>query len=225
MTERNVTSPDATLVERLRAGDATALDELIERHGSRLYRVARQITGNVADALEVVQDAFLTAFRKIHSFEERAALGSWLYRVAANAALLKRRSRRANREVPLEPHLPSFLADGHRAGDPAYLTADWSQTPEAELLSRETQAILRRTIDELPDPYRAVLILRDIEGLSNEEAAEVIGETVAAVKSRLHRARLALREDLTRYLGPRQSGGHAATAGLDPRISNGAPGV
>lgn len=194
---------DLFLVERLQSGDATALEGLIERHGSRVYRVAFQITRNEADAQEVVQDVFLAVFRKIRTFQRRAALGSWLYRVATNTALLKRRSRRTDREVPLEPQLPSFLTDGHRAGDPAYLNADWSQTPEAELLSQETREILQRTVDGLPDTYRAVLILRDIEGLSNEEVAEAVGESVAAVKSRLHRARMVLREELTRHLGPR----------------------
>ena len=89
------------------------------------------------------------------------------------------------------------------AGEPALLMADWSRTPETELLSRETRAILQRAIDVLPDQYRAVLILRDVEGLSKEEVAEAVGDSVAAVKSRLHRARLVLREELTRHLGPR----------------------
>ena len=206
---------DLSLVERLQSGDATALEELIELHGHRVYRVACQITRNEADAQEVVQDVFLAVFRKIHTFEGRAALGSWLYRVATNTALLKRRGRRTDREVPLEPRPPSFLADGHREGDPAYLNADWSQTPEAELLSRETREILHRTIDGLPDAYRTVLILRDIEGLSNEDVAEAVGETVPAVKSRLHRARMVLREELTRHLGPRtcvRGGKHESTA-------------
>jgi RNA polymerase sigma-70 factor (ECF subfamily) len=198
------TDSDLSLVERLQCGDAAALEELIERHGSRIYRLVYQITHNEADAEEVVQDVFLAVFRKIRSFEGRAALGSWLYRVATNAALLKIRGRRADREVPLDSQLPSFLADGHRAGDPAYLNADWSQTPEAELLSQETRNILSRVIDDLPDQYRAVLVLRDVEGLTNEEVAEAVGESVAAVKSRLHRARMVLREELTRHLGPRQ---------------------
>jgi RNA polymerase sigma factor (sigma-70 family) len=195
---------DLMLVERLQSGDTTALGGLIDRHGSRIYRLALQITRNEADAEEVVQDVFLAVVRKIHTFEGRAALGSWLYRVATNTALLKIRSRRADREIPLESQLPSFLPDGHRAGDPAYLNADWSQTPEAEILSRETRDILQRAIDGLPDTYRAVLVLRDIEGLSNEEVAEEVGETVPAVKSRLHRARMSLREELTRRLGSQE---------------------
>lgn len=200
MVERDT---DLTLVERLRASDTTALETLMERYASRVYRLAHGITGNAADAEEVVQDVFLTVFRKIQTFEGRATLGSWIYRVTTNAALIKRRGQRAEREVPLDPRLPTFLPDGHRAGDPAVLTADWSQTPEAELLSQETRVILRRAIESLLDRYRTVLILRDIEALSNEEAAEAVGDSVAAVKSRIHRARMALREELTRHLGPR----------------------
>jgi RNA polymerase sigma-70 factor (ECF subfamily) len=207
MAETMPTETDLSLVQRLQCGDTAALEELIERYGSRVYRLAYQITRNEADAQEVVQDVFLAVFRKIRTFEGRAALGSWLYRVATNTALLKIRSRQADREVSLDSQLPSFLPDGHRAGDPAALNADWSQTPEAELLSRETRDILSRAIDGLPDQYRAVLVLRDVEGLSNEEVAQAIGESVAAVKSRLHRARMVLREELTRHLGPRQESG------------------
>ncbi|HSB71080.1 MAG TPA: sigma-70 family RNA polymerase sigma factor [Candidatus Methylomirabilis sp.] len=200
---------DHLLLERLRSGDTSALEALMDRHAGRLYRLAHGITRNEADAQEVVQDAFLAAFRKIHTFQSRAALGSWLYRIATNAALVKVRGRHCDREVPLEGRLPEFLPDGHRAGDPAYLNADWSQTPEEELLSQETRAILNRAIEGLPDQYRAVLVLRDIEGLSNEEVAEAVGDTLAAVKSRLHRARMALREELTRHLGSRREGAPA----------------
>ncbi len=106
-------------------------------------------------------------------------------------------------ETALEEQLPRFKEDGHREGDRAYVLADWTQNPEADLLSGETRAILTRAIDSLPAHYRAVLILRDVEELSNEEIAQMIGVSVASVKSRLHRARMALREQLTRQLGPR----------------------
>jgi RNA polymerase sigma-70 factor, ECF subfamily len=193
---------ETVLIERLRDGDSAALEMLMERYASRVYRVARGITRTDADAEEVVQDVFLTMARKIDSFEGRAALGTWIYRIAANAALLKRRGRRAELEVSLEEHLPTFKEDGHREGTRAYVTADWSQTPEAELLDGEARAILSRAIDRLPEAYRAVLVLRDVEELTNEEAARILGESVASVKSRLHRARMALREQLTRRLAP-----------------------
>jgi RNA polymerase sigma-70 factor (ECF subfamily) len=194
---------EAELVQRLRAGDSGALETLMERYTSRVYRLAFGITQHPADAEEVVQDVFLTLFRKIHSFEGRSALGTWIYRVTVNAALIKRRSQQTDREVSLESLLPRFRPDGRREGDPASLRADWSQTPEEGLLSQETREILHQVITALPAPYRAVLLLRDVEGISTEEAASVVGTSVAAVKSRLHRARLAVRERLTAHLGPK----------------------
>jgi RNA polymerase sigma-70 factor (ECF subfamily) len=171
-----------------------------------VYRIAFGITRNSADAEEVVQDAFLALYQGAGSFEGRAALSTWLYRVTTNAALMKRRGRRHTAEVSLEAQLPAFREDGSRAGDLNTLMADWSQNPEAQLLSRETQAVLERAVDTLPEAYRVVLWLRDVEGLSNEEAAAVVGLSVAAVKSRLHRARLAVREQLARHLGPHERG-------------------
>lgn len=196
------TEADATLIERLRAGDTTALEELMGLFAPRVYRLARGITRSEADAEEVVQDVFLSLFRKIDAFEGRSALGTWIYRVTVNAALIKRRGKRAEFEVLLEDHLPRFHEDGHREGDRAWLLADWSDTPEAALLVEETRALVRRLIAGLPDRYRVVVLLRDLEGLSNEDAAEILGESVASVKSRLHRARMALREQLTRALVP-----------------------
>jgi RNA polymerase sigma-70 factor (ECF subfamily) len=196
---------ELTLIGRLRAGDQTALESLMEQYGSKLYRLAYGITRNTADAEEVVQDVFLTLFRKIDTFEGRAALGTWLYRVATNAALAKKRGQRAEREVPLESQLPKFLDNGRRAGDQTLLMADWSQNPEANLLSQETKVIVNQAVDALPEPYRAVLLLRDIEGLSNEAVAEILRESVAAVKSRVHRGRMAFREALTLQFGPRPS--------------------
>ena len=193
---------EGMLIERLRGHDASVIEVLMERYSPRIYRVAYGITRSHGDAEEVVQDVFLTLLRKIDSFEGRAALGTWLYRVAANAALIKRRGKRAEVEVKLEDYLPAFRADGHREGDRALLLADWSATPEAELLSGEARAILEEGLALLPEHYRAILVLRDVEELSNEEVAEALGESVASVKSRLHRARMALREVLTRRLGP-----------------------
>jgi RNA polymerase sigma-70 factor (ECF subfamily) len=191
---------DLALVERLRQADASALELLMERYSPRIYRVAFGITRNHAEAEEVVQDVFLTLFRKIDTFEGRAAIGTWLYRVAANAALIKRRGKRVELEVSLEDCLPTFRADGHREGDRAWVLADWSETPESELLAGEAREILERALERLPEHYRALLVLRDVEELSNEEVAEILGESVSSVKSRLHRARMALREILTKGL-------------------------
>ena len=197
---------DLDLIQRLRQGDAVALEALMERHSARAYRVAYGITGNSADAEEVVQDTFLTLYQKADAFEGRAALATWLYRVVTNAALMKRRGRRREVEVSLESQLPQFDADGRRLGDQTLLMADWSQNPESAALSQELRTLLERAIASLPDEFQAVLVLRDIEELSNADVAGVVGDSVAAVKSRLHRARLALREELTRHLGAHARG-------------------
>ena len=192
------TEVTASLIDRLRGGDTVALEEVMEQFAPRVHRLAYGITRNEADAEEVVQDVFLRLFRKIGAFEGRSALGTWIYRIAVNTALIKRRGKRATLEVLLEDHLPTFKEDGHREGDRAMLLADWSDTPEEELLSSEAREAVRRMITALPDHYRVVLLLRDMEELSNEETAEILEDSVASVKSRLHRARMALREQLTR---------------------------
>jgi RNA polymerase sigma-70 factor, ECF subfamily len=196
---------ELTLVERLRGGEQAALEILMERFAPRVYRLAYGITRNEADAEEVVQDVFLTLFRKISSFEGRSALGTWIYRVTTNAALIKRRGKRADREVLLEDHLPRFREDGHREGDRAMLLMDWSRSPEEECLSRESRDAVRQMIARLPETYQTVVLLKDMEELSNEEVAEILGESVAAVKSRLHRARMAIREQVTRLFASSSS--------------------
>jgi RNA polymerase sigma-70 factor (ECF subfamily) len=188
------------LVARLRAGDATALEALMSEYGGRMYRVALGITCDQGDAEEVVQDVLLTIAEKSDTFEGRAALGTWIYRITTNTALNKRRGKRRELETSLEEHLPRYEADGHRAGDRSFLLADWSQNPEAELLSGEARRMLERALATLPETYRAVLVLRDMEELGNEEVAAMLGESVASVKGRLHRARMALREQLTQSL-------------------------
>ncbi|HEX7216137.1 MAG TPA: sigma-70 family RNA polymerase sigma factor [Methylomirabilota bacterium] len=198
--QQSAATTEAALIVRLRRRDTEALEILMERHAGRVYRVAFGITRNDADAEEVVQDVFLSLFEKIAAFEERAALGTWLYRVATNTALLRRRGKRLELEVRLEDQLPTFREDGHRAGERSFLLADWSASAEDGLLSGETQALVRRAIDMLPPHYRAVVMLRDVEELSNEETAEILGEAVSSVKSRLHRARMALREQLTHLM-------------------------
>ena len=194
---------DRTLLDKAVAGDAGALEALMGRHAGRVYRLAFGITRNPADAEEVVQDVFLTVVRKGGGFEGQAALATWMYRVTMNAALNRRRGKRRELEVSLEEHLPTYTEDGHRAGDRSDLLIDWSSTPEDRALSGESRRVLESAIDSLPEHYRAVLILRDVEELSNEEVASIVGDSLASVKSRLHRARMALREQLTRRFGGR----------------------
>ena len=196
--KRNM-SDDTELLAGLRRGDAAVIELLMRTYADRVYRLAFGITRNGADAQEVVQDVFLTVFRKHESFEGRSAVSSWIYRITMNAALNKRRGKRALVETSLDADLPTYLADGHRQGERPYLLADWSETPEAAVLSGESRAVLSRAIEGLPEHYHAVLILRDVEGMSNEEVAAAVGDTVSSVKSRLHRARMVVREQLTRH--------------------------
>jgi RNA polymerase sigma-70 factor (ECF subfamily) len=203
---------EGSLVERLQAGDAEALEMLMERYSARVYRLAYSITRNAGDAEEVVQDVFLSVFRKVRGFEGRAAVATWLYRVTANAALNKRRGKRLEVESSLDQWLPTYRADGHREGNRPFLVVDWSQDPERALLTGETRAELERALDALPQRYRAVLVLRDVEGLSSEETAAVLAESVSAVKSCLHRARMVLRERLTRRLAPELEGQWAGSS-------------
>ena len=168
------------------------------QHSARIYRVAYGITRDHADAEEVTQDVFLSIIRKGGGFEGRSALSTWIYRLATNAALNKRRGKRREMEIALEEYLPAFTDDGHRSGDRSYLVADWSENPEHALMSAETRRVVERALDTLPPRYRAVIILRDVEELSKEQAAEIMGASIAWVKARLHRARMALGEQLSR---------------------------
>jgi RNA polymerase sigma-70 factor (ECF subfamily) len=203
---------DAALVEHLRQGDAKAVEALMERFGTRVYRLAYGITRNASDAEEVVQDVFLTVVRKIDAFEARSALGTWIHRVTTNTALNKRRGKRSEVETSLEELLPAYKEDGHRDGERSFVLADWSALPDEALLSREGRREIARALDALPAAHRAVLVLRNVEGLSSEEAADALGESVSAVKSRLHRARMALREQLTRAHMVRGKEGYATGA-------------
>ena len=189
---------DADLVAGLRRADPAAVERLMARFGDKAFRLAQGITRNTADAEEVVQDVLLAITQKIGAFQGGSALWTWIYRITTNAALNKRRGKWRELEVPLEFDLPTWKPDGHREGDRAFLLADWSERPDEVLLSKEGRAWLEAALARLPDDYRAVIVLRDVEGLSNEEAAEAVGDSVASVKSRLHRARMALREQLTR---------------------------
>jgi RNA polymerase sigma-70 factor (ECF subfamily) len=197
---------DAELVERVKQGDEAGFGALLERHQEKVYRLARNLTRSAADAEEVTQDVFLKVYRKIGSFDGRAAFGTWLYRVATNTALMKLRARRCERQVAVEEAGPTFRPDGHHARP----LADWWVLPEDTLLAAERRRVLAEAIEALPPDYKAVVVLRDVEGLSNQEASEILGATVLAVKSRLHRARLALRERLAAYFETDARGGRGS---------------
>lgn len=191
--------PDAALVEGLRREDGDAVERLVERYADRVYRLALRITGSPEDAEEVAQDALWTAGRKIHMFKGDSAFGSWLYRITANAAYMKLRSRRAKaREIALEEVLPALDGDGAHF-EPI---DDWSRRVDERALQGELRGVLERAIAELPTDYRTALVLHDVEGMSNPDIAEALGISLPAVKSRVHRSRLYLRKRLTEYLAP-----------------------
>ncbi len=188
---------DAELVEALRRDDPRAMETLVDTYGDRVYRLGLRITGSTQDAEEVAQDALWTAGRKIGTFKGESAFGSWLYRIAANAAYMKLRSRRSKeRELPLEELLPA-LEDNGVHFEPM---DDWSERVDDNALRGELRAVLEQAIDELPADYRTALVLHDIEGLSNPEIAESLGISLPALKSRVHRSRLYLRKRLSGYL-------------------------
>jgi RNA polymerase sigma-70 factor (ECF subfamily) len=179
--------PDAALVGRLRAGDDAAFAELLRAYGPRLLVVARRLLPNEEDARDALQDACLSAFRALAGFDGKSRLGTWLHRIVVNAALQKLRRRRCRPEQPIDDLLPTFLEDGHRANPgPAW------RAPTA-LERQETHALVRACIDRLPEDFRTILLLRDIEQLDTDTTAQLLGLSNAAVKTRLHRARQALR--------------------------------
>ena len=184
---------DLDLLEALRLQEPTAAERLVTTYGERAYRLATSITGNGQDAEEVVQDAFWTVVRKIDTFRGASAFGSWLYRIVSNAAYQKLRGRRSRgRDLSLDEVLPSFDARGHYVGP----IDDWSARVDDPSVQTELRMALTSAIDELPPVSRTVLVLRDVEGLSNLEIAEALGLSVPIVKSRVHRARLFLRKQL-----------------------------
>jgi RNA polymerase sigma-70 factor (ECF subfamily) len=189
-TAASITPPDEQkLVEQLRAGDEAAFEQLVRLHGGRLLAVAQRYLRNEDDARDAVQDAFLGAFRSIDRFREGARISTWLHRIVVNAALMKLRSRRRKPEESIDDLLPSFLPDGHQE-QPA---VRWREMPDAALERGEIRQRVRDAIDQLPDSYRIVLLLRDIEELDTEETAAALEMSANAVKTRLHRARQALR--------------------------------
>ncbi len=192
---------DAALLAQLRAGDAAAYERWVRTSAPRILRVVRRLMRNEHDAQDVAQDAFLSAFRHIASFDGSARLSTWLHRIAVNAALMKLRSKRRHPEEPIDERLPRFHLDGQHEHAPD----SWAPRGDTALANAELRKAVRSAIDELPDLYREVLLLRDIEELTTEEAAVALGITVAALKTRLHRARLALRERLDDWM--RELGG------------------
>ena len=194
--QHTVTDPpseELVLVRAAKTGDDKAFGELVRRYDRNVFRIAQHITQNREDAEDVVQDAFLKAYTNLQQFQEQSKFYTWLVRIAVNEALMKLRRRRPERTVSLDEEIKTEDDSVPRE------VADWAPNPEQNYNQAELKEILSRTIQGLPPGFRTVFILRDVEGLSTEETAEALELSVPAVKSRLLRARLQLRERLNRY--------------------------
>jgi RNA polymerase sigma-70 factor (ECF subfamily) len=192
MMARYAELADDALVRLAQGGDTRAFDELVVRYRDKVYRLAFKILRHEDDAAEALQDAFTSAYRGLKSFKAESTFSTWLYRVATNASLMKYRKRR-------DDHLSLEQSQSVQRDAEPLAIPDWSQQPLEELLDAETREVMEEGLRRLPEELRTVFILRDEEGLSNAEVAETLELSVPAVKSRLHRARIALRDRLDRY--------------------------
>ena len=179
---------EALLVTRLRGGDERAFEDVVRTFGGRLLAVALRFVRNNEDAQDILQSAYLSAFRALDRFEGNCQLSTWLHRIVVNTALMKLRSKKRRPEESIEDLLPAFQEDGHHVEQ----FSDWNIPADELLERRETCATVRACIDQLPDNYRAVLMLRNIEEQSTQQVASALSMTPTAVKVRLHRARQAL---------------------------------
>ena len=184
---------ESVLVDAARNGDVGAFEQLVRRYDRNVFRIAQHITQNREDAEDVVQDAFLKAFRNLGQFQGQSKFYTWLVRIAVNEALMRLRRRRPERMVSLDEDVKTEEDSMPRE------VADWSPNPEQLYSQAELKDILSKTIQGLPPGFRAVFVLRDVEALSTEETAEALNLSIPAVKSRLLRARLQLRERLNKF--------------------------
>lgn len=204
MTRATQPEDEHALIEASRAGDPAALDELVRSHQARVYNFALRMCRNVEDAKDILQETFLGMLRSVKDFRGDSRFTTWLYRIAANACLKKRRrgvhDPQPGQELSLDDLMPRAGPDGRKPE-----IADWSQDAERALLRGELSEQMEAAIDRLPGEYKIVLVLRDIEGFSAEETAQMLKLSVPAVKSRLHRARVFVRGELAGYFQDKAS--------------------
>jgi RNA polymerase sigma-70 factor, ECF subfamily len=188
---------DRALVARLKAGDEAAFEEVLKRYELKVFNLTRGMLRHDDDAQDALQETFLSVYKNIGRFKGDSSLSTWIYRIAVNSALMKKRKgKREEKKVTIDEYMPEFDDTGHRVA----VVPDWHPAVDQMLLNKELGAMLRQWIAELPSDYRTVFLLRDQEELGNDEVAAILGLSVAAVKSRLHRARLYLRERAKRYV-------------------------
>jgi len=196
MTQTGSVQDDRELLTRAQAGDMSAFEALVSRHEDKVYGLALRMTRSEADAAEITQDTFLSAYQHLSEFRGEAAFGSWVHRIAANNALMRLRRQKVLDIVSDEITGPEFTERGSLAELP---DSDWSKRADDKVLDDELGRAIRAATDALPEGYREVFLLKDVEGLSYEEISEMVGISIPAVKSRLHRARLALREAIDAF--------------------------
>lgn len=184
---------DTQLVRQFRRGSIAAFEELVSRYEVKVYNLALRFTRNQEDAEEVLQDVFSTIYKKISGFQGKSAFSSWLYRIVVNAAFMKLRKRKQQQTISIEDLSPT-VKQGYLDQDAAF-----GLRSDAVSMNRELRDRLQGAIGRLPHQYRAVFVLRDVDGLSNQEVGEILQLSIPAVKSRLHRSRLMLRKKLVRY--------------------------
>ena len=187
-----VQRPESLLVNEAKAGDYAAFEELVNRYERKFYRLGLNITGNQEDAEDVLQESFLKAFEHLPDFREDSRFYTWIVRIAVNQALMKLRKRRTSREVPMGE------SEGEDGEVIVHEFADWKPNPEQRFAQAELEGILQGAVNDLPPGFRTVFYLRDVEGLSTEETAEMLNLSIGAVKARLFRARLRLRDELSK---------------------------
>ena len=188
---------EQTLVERLKGKDPAAFEEVMAAYEGKVYRLAFKICNDAAEAEEILQEVFLAIFTKIGGFKENSTLSTWIYRITVNTALMKIRSRNKEKEtISLESYFPKFREDGHHA----LPISDWSDRPDERLFNKELIAKIDEAVQKLPEGYRVAFLMKDLEGLSLNEISEILDISIPAVKSRIHRSRLFIRDELARYL-------------------------
>jgi RNA polymerase sigma-70 factor, ECF subfamily len=198
-----VASDDLELVHASKNGDVSAFEQLVKRYDRKLFRIAQHVTHNREDSQDAVQEAFLKAFQHLGDFREDSQFSTWLIRITVNQSLMKLRKQRATREISLDE---DFEAD---RDTPPTEVADWAPNPEQLYRTSELRDILAKTLKELRPILRTVFVLRDIEGLSTDQTAEVLNLSCSAVKARLWRARLELREHLSKYFSKQTTSAQA----------------
>jgi len=181
---------DETLVKQAKAGNFKTFEELVNRHEAKVYNLAYKILSSQEDAKDALQDTFISAFKSLNKFKERSSFSTWIYRIATNVCLMKLRQRK--------PHMVSL---DEKSFTTSKQSMDWSKNPAILLENEELRKVMDNAIKSLPGQYRAVFVLRDVGGLSNSQVAKTLSLSIGAVKSRLHRARLYLRERLSAYFG------------------------